>query len=153
MDSHGNNTDWESIQFREGLREWGELKESIFTEEVSLEGWSGREKSLEKSMEVFHRLNSKTEKPDPRSRPSHRALQSHAKFCLYPIGHKKTRWLFSKRQDQKIAPVAPQGRCTRQMYHSGLEKKQEGDYSKSPGLTSCREPSLNPQPSGTINCP
>lgn len=53
MDSHGNNSDWESIQFREGLREWGEVKESVSTEEVSLKERLGRDKSLEKSMEVF----------------------------------------------------------------------------------------------------
>lgn len=53
MDSHGNNSDWESIQFREGLREWGEGKESVSTEEVSLKERLGRDKSLEKSMEVF----------------------------------------------------------------------------------------------------
>lgn len=94
MDSHENNSDWESIQFRESLREWRELKESIFIEEVSLEGWPGWEKSSEKSMEIFHRLNSKTKKLDPRSRPSHRALQSHAEFHLHPIGRKKTKATF-----------------------------------------------------------
>lgn len=73
-------------------------------------------------------------------------------FWFHPTGHRKTKVIFLVAWLDQITPVTP-GKTDWQKGHSGLGNKQEGDYSKSPGLISSREPSRNPQPSGTVKRP
>lgn len=90
--------------------------------------------------------------PDPRSRPNHKVLAMPCLFWFHPTGHRKTKVIFLVEWLDQITPVAP-GKTDRQAGHSGPGNKQEGDYCKIPGLISSREPSQNPQPSGTVKCP
>lgn len=96
--------------------------------------------------------DSMAKKPDPRSRPNHKVLAMPCLFWFHPTGHRKTEVIFLVEWLDQITPVAP-GKTDWQAGHSGLGNKQEGDYCKSPGLIPSREPSQNPQPSGTVKCP
>lgn len=96
--------------------------------------------------------DSMAKKPDPRSRPNHKVLAMPCLFWFHPTGHRKTEVIFLAEWLDQITPVAP-GKTGWQAGHSGLGNKQEGDYCKSLGLISSREPSQNPQPSGTVKCP
>ena len=139
-DSYGSKAKGESRHPAQGRlekmgRTEGKLRHRC---SISLKGWTGRRKSLEKSMKVFKRLHSMAKISDPRSDQITRALQCCAQFRLHPRGHRETKVIFQwSNKIKKITPVVPE-KMDWWMGQLRTGKQEHEDYSKRPDLTSSR---------------
>lgn len=108
---------------------------------VSLKGWTGRKKSLEKIMKGW--LRNLTHHQNQITGPC--SVQLSSDFTLQAIG--KQRWLSDRVTRSKDDSSGPRkdGLANGSLR---LRNKQEGDDSKRPGLISGK-PSQNPQPGST----